>query len=262
MRSLYLTILLSLSASASAADHVTQAELLRILPPPGLYRVEGDATATHLATGMSVRDQDNDAGTLATYTGSDGKSVQQQINHTRDNICVPPRKANAPLPLTSMGTAACKTLSATVSGDTLSHSAQCATGRIAFTVTRLGNNQWEYTNEDEWGAGGLARNNPAAMRPMVEQMARNAPTEAERNKAKQFLAQLPQLQAQTDQQLAAALAGARQALSEARTPEEVAAMRKAVQMLENQNSLPAQHKTTGKSRWTRIADSCGAAVQR
>lgn len=39
-------------------------------------------------------------------------------------------------------------------------------------------------------------------------------------------------------------------------------MRKVVHMLENLNSLPAQHKTTGKSRWTRIADSCGGAVQR
>jgi hypothetical protein len=74
-----------------------------------------------------------------------------------------------------------------------------------------------------------------------------------------LLAQLPQLQAQSEQQMSAALAGARQALKDARTPEEVAAMRKMVQMLENQDSLPAQNKSTGRSRWTRIANSCGGA---
>lgn len=262
MRSLYLTMLLGLNAGAAAADNVTQADLTRILPPPGLYRVEDDATMTHLSNGMSVRDQSNQSGTLATYHSPDGHTAQQQINHPQATICVPLRKANAPLLPIAMGTAACKTLSTTVSGDTLSHEAQCAIGRTAFTITRLGNDQWEYTDDNEWGAGGMARNNPAAMRPMVEQMARNAPTEADRTKARQLLAQLPQLQAQSDQQMVAALAGARQALKEARTPEEVAAMRKVVQMLENQDSLPAQNKSSGKSRWTRIADSCGAAVKK
>ncbi|MRW90370.1 hypothetical protein GJ699_10265 [Duganella sp. FT80W] len=262
MRHFYLIFTLGLGASAGAAESVSQADLLRILPPPGLYRIDKDGSTTHIASGMGAHEEHrNDIRTVTSNAG-DGTSVRQQYADRQETACVPVRNLNAPVMPPAFGSATCKTLSTSVNGNQLIHTAQCQTGRMTLTITRLDDQQWEYRHEGEWGAGGSAKNNLTSLRPMLEQMARSAPNEADRKKAREALAKLPQQQAEADQKIAAAVAAARQAERNAKTPEEAAAMRKTAQMMENQASLPPQFKDVGVSRWTRIGNSCGSAASK
>lgn len=259
MRHFYLIALLGLAVNGRAApdQSILLEQMDRILPPPGLYLVEKDATAALVESPMSTREQHS--GQVQTLTNKSGDQVvQQKRSLPQDTTCVPPRQANAPLLLPSFGHTTCQNVSTTVTGNSLKIVAQCPTGRIAHTVTKLDDKHWENISDTEWGAGGAARNNFGSMRPMLEQMARSAPTQADRDKAKQLLATLPRRQAELDRQMAAATAGAQQAVRDAQTPEEAAAARKAAERMENQASLPPQFKGSGRERWTRIADRCGA----
>ncbi len=235
--------MLGLLASDDAAtnESVSQAELLRILPPPGLYRIDKDASTSHIASGMGAREERRDGVLTVTGNSGDGHSTHRQYAQPQETTCVAVRNLNAPLlPPTSVSSATCKTLSTSVSGSSLIHTAQCQTGRLTLTITRLDDQQWEYRHDVEWGAGGVAKNNMESLRPMLEQMARSAPNEADRQKAREALAKLPQLQAQAATSTAAA--------------------RNATQMMENQASLPPQYKDIGIARWTRIGNNCGSVA--
>lgn len=256
MRSRYLITLLGLSLDASAAGAVKQADMLHMMPPPGLYQIESsDATTSVASMGLSTREQGSGNVNTRTDRTPDGQVLRRQLSAPQSTICVPARRPGVPVMPSKQSDATCKNVSSNVNGDTLVLVAQCQTGRLTQTIRRVGDNQWEFGVDTEFGGGGT---NVAALRPMLEMMARNGATAADREKARRQLAALPQLKAESDQQLSAATNAARREAREGRTPEDRAVAQKMVAMLGNPASVAPQIKAVGTERWTRIGDSCAA----
>ncbi|HEX8405582.1 MAG TPA: hypothetical protein VF670_13260 [Duganella sp.] len=245
---------LATAASAGAVESVSTADMLRIMPPPGLYRIDIiEDDFAHLDGPLKTHSlQTNDVITT-TYEGPESKVTAPAIAAPQPTVCVPPRRTGPPA--LRLGMEVCKTISTTASGDMLSHVAQCKHSRISHTTRRLSGKQWKITDAADWG-GGMP--DPKALRPMVENLARNGATEADRKQAKALLTEVPRIQADAEQQMAAALAGAQQAVRNARTAEDRAGALRAVEMMQNPDSVPPQFRAISTSRWTRIGDNCAA----
>jgi hypothetical protein len=245
---------LATAASAGAVESASTADMLRIMPPPGLYRIDIiEADFAHLHGPLKTHSVQANNIIITTYEGPESKVTAPAIAAPQPTICVPPRRTGPPA--LRLDVEVCKTISTTASGDTLSHVAQCKHSRISHTTKLLPGKQWEITDAADWG-GGMP--DPKALRAMVENLARNGATEADRKQAKALLNQVPRIQAEAEQQMAAALAGAQQSVRDARTAEDRAGALRAVKMMQNPDSVPPQFRSIGTSRWTRIGDNCGA----
>ena len=259
IRSLLATLAATMTAAAGAADAISEADMRRILPPPGLYRVDASTgTTTVVPMGLSIDDQQSGDVATQTHRGPDGQVLSRTISAAQETTCVPPPRPGVPFPLPRHGPSICKNISSTVTGDTLKLVAQCQTGRLTQTIQRLADNQWETSVDTEFGGGRL---DPEKLRPMLEMAARHGATEADRNAAKGQLAALPQLKARTEERLAEVEAAARRETREGRTPADREAARKMLHMLENPDSVPPPIKVAENKRWTRIGDRCAPGQQ-
>lgn len=256
MRPLYLATLLCMVFDAAAAERATEADLLRILPPPGLYRIESlDATTSVADVGQSTRRQHaNDIDTRTSRT-PEGRVLSQKSSLPQPTICVPPRRAGMPIAPPKQSPATCKNISNSINGDTLVLVAQCQTGRLTQTIARVRDDQWDFGVDTEYFG---VRPNAGALRPMLEMMARNGATAADRDNAKRQLAALPQLQAGSDQQMADATEAARGEARQGRTAADRAAAQAVVQRMDNPASVRPLLQEVGTERWTRIGDACAA----
>lgn len=245
-----------MAIEAGAVERSTQADLLRILPPPGLYRIESsDATTSVGSMGLSTREQQSDDTYTRTDRSTDGQVVRRQSRAPLATTCVPPRRAGVPVLPPKQSQATCKNISSNISGDTLVLVAQCQTGRLTQTIRRVGDDQWEFGVDTEFGGG---RPDAGALRPLLEMMARHGATAADRDNAKRQLAALPQLKAESDQKMAAVADSARRELREGGRPAEREAARRMVQMMDDPASVPPLVQAVGTERWTRIGDRCAA----
>lgn len=239
---------------AWAGVSISVSEFKRIMPPPGLYRIDSDGTMTQSA-GTVRQIQDGASGDVSTQTSSGGGSYRRDFKGDAPvTQCVPARPANAVVLPQMMAGGACKTISTTVAGDTIVHTAQCATGPVTNTIRKLGGDVWEITNQVSMSpvAGAPDLNN---MRPLLEQMAKHG-TPEERTNAAETLAKLPQLQRQMNAERAQVSAEMTQALARAKTPEEAAAVRSAMQAMQQTGS---KMEADSQQRWTRISNSCAGA---
>ncbi|MRX09290.1 hypothetical protein GJ697_15715 [Pseudoduganella sp. FT25W] len=226
MQNKYLAIAALLAAANAAA--VSQADYARIMPPPGLYSIEADATIMHTRQPLGIRTQRSGATETSTYIAPDQQVTRQLPLDQPETTCVPPRPAKAaPLP-SYMLPAVCKNLSETVSGDSLTLVHQCQTGRMSIVFQRLDSTHWQVSHAAEI-MGGVP--NVTALKPMLEQMARHGASEQERQQAKRMLAELPQRQAALEAQLAS------------------------IGMKPGYTNQVAM-RDTSVQRWTRIADQC------
>ncbi len=245
----------SLLAAGCCAAAVSVSTFKQVAPPPGLYQIDTDGTMRLPDAGASARQQtDGASGDVATTVAGPGGQYQRDYKGDGPiRFCVPARTGGVPVLPPGFGPAACKTLSTTGSADGIVHIAQCASGRYKLTVRRMSENSWEFIDHIDLaptsGAPGME-----ALRPMMEQMARNG-TPEQRAKAQQALAALPQQQAGMDAKRAEAMAALSKAQAEAKTPQEAAALAKAMQSM-GQTGMRMQ----GDARhvWTRIAEHCGS----
>jgi hypothetical protein len=244
------------AGAAWAGASISVSDFKRIMPPPGLYRIDSDGTLTQ-AAGTVRQTQDGASGDVSTQTSSGGSSYRREFKGDAPvTHCVPLRSASEAVLPQIMSGGACKTISTTVAGDTIVHTAQCATGPVTNTIRKLGGDVWEITNQISMSpvAGAPDLNN---MRPLLEQMAQHG-TPEERAKASETLAKLPQLQRQMNSERAQVSSEMAQALAKAKTPEEAAALRSAMQAMQQTGSNMEGHSL---QRWTRIGNSCAGAGQ-
>lgn len=248
-----LVSLLCTAGACLAADNAASvSDFKRIMPPPGLYRVDSDGQVNQ-ANGSSFRQiEDSASGDVTTRVSSGGSSHQQDFKGSGPiTHCVPAGAATLP-PV--MAGSVCKTLSTQVDGDSIVQVAQCATGPITNTFRKLGGDAWEITTQVRMApvAGGPDLNQ---LRPMLEQMALHG-TPEERAKASKALAELPQQQAQMNAGRAQAMAELAKAQANARSPEEAAALAQSMQAMQQTGTTM---NATGRQRWIRIGNSCGGA---
>ncbi|MQA38145.1 hypothetical protein [Rugamonas aquatica] len=247
--------LASLLAAGCCAAAVSVATFKQAMPPPGLYQIDTDGTIRMRDTGTSARQQTDGASgdVTATVAGPGGKARQDFKGDGPVRFCVPAHPAGTPVLPPNLGAAACKTLSTTGGADGIVHIAQCAGGRYKLTVRRLSENTWEFIDHADLAPTPGAPS-VEALRPMMEQMAKHG-TPEERAKAQQALAALPQQQAAMDAGRAQAMAALAKAQADAKTPQEAAAVAKAMQAM-GQTGIHMQ--TDSRRVWTRIAEHCGS----
>nr|WP_315402272.1 hypothetical protein [uncultured Duganella sp.] len=256
MRPIYLATLLCAVLDAAAAERATEADLLRILPPPGLYRIESlDATTSVASAGQSTRRQEADDIATRTIRTPEGRVLSQKSNLPQPTICVPPRRAGMPVVPPRQSPATCRNLSNSINGDTLVLVAQCQTGRLTQTIRRLREEQWEFGVDTEFAG---VRPDAGALRPMLEMMARNGATAADRDNARRQLAALPQLKAESDQQMADVTEAARREARQGRTAADRASAQQIVQRMDNPAGVRPLVQEVGTERWTRIGEQCAA----
>jgi len=245
--------LAGLLAAGCCAAAVSVATFKQVMPPPGLYQIDSDGTLRMPDAGTSARQQtDGASGDVSTTTTSPGGKSQRNFKGNGPiRLCLPAQAKGTPVLPPAVGAAACKTLSTTGSADGIVHIAQCASGRYQLTVRRLSETTWEFIDRMDLAPTPGAPN-LEALRPMMEQMAKNG-TPEERAKAQQALATLPQQQAKMDAGRAQAMAAMAKAQADAKTPEEAAAVAKAMQAM-GQTGIRMQ--ADARRVWTRIGEHC------
>ncbi len=242
------------ASTAWAGVSISVSEFKRIMPPPGLYRIDSDGLVNQ-AAGSFRQTEDGASGDVTTRVSSGGASHQQNFKGNGPiTHCVPLRQTGVVTLPPVMAGGVCQTLSAKVDGDSIVHVAQCATGPVTNTIRKLGGDEWEITNQVSMSpvAGAPDLN---SLRPMLQQMAQHG-TPEERAKASETLAKLPQLQHQMNAERSQAAAELAKAQANAKTPEEAAAIAQAMQAMQQTGS---KMDATGRQRWTRISNSCAGA---
>jgi hypothetical protein len=218
-------VLLTLAVPRAGATGISPSDFARIMPTPGLYRIDTDGASARLPS-MGMRTElrrDGASGTETDRTivnGTSSTTVHQ--GHGPVTRCVTLHNTSAPLTLPS----ACKMQSTSLIKDGLVHKAQCPHGSSTLTIQRLDSDTWEYRTEVVTTAGGGVPN------PLSD----------------------PAMQ----RQMAAARASAAEVLKRQRlavkSPGEVAALQAALSQL--QGATPMRSRS--RERWTRISDHCGA----
>jgi hypothetical protein len=248
-RSLGLGLRLALAGAAPAA----LAELAGSLPPPGLYSIDMDST---FRIGVaSVRNRSDAAnGERSVRTILPGVDSGEQRAHDGAPLrhCVKAIVAAHSFDMGPDGAVLkCGRQSTRTVGETTVHRAVCPGGNLTLTLRRLDASHWEYLSEVESGGSGVPVD-LNAVRPMLEQAAREGKTAQARREAQQRLAALPALQAETTAKRAAARDALEAALRKERDPAQRAALQKTIDLLAGSVGV------TGRTRyvWTRIADTC------
>lgn len=251
MKNIYFTSKLNsvavLAAISLLSLNLFAADPFEGLPTPGLYKVDSDATITNYGPHGSkthVRLQQPSSGDVtATWTGPENASATRTIqNGEASNVCIPPRDKSKPafVPPTS---ASCETTapSKTKLGWVLK--SKCSFADITTTIRQIDAKTWEFENHVLQSMMPSAAGNAAAMggmRAMLENAAKNALTEKERNEAKKNLEQLPALEAQMAKQGA-----------------QIDAMKPQIEKMQAKHGVVAKpRETVSKAKWIRIADVC------
>ena len=129
--SLFAVVAMLPGNAASAVPTAFTPEMLNMLPPPGLYRLEaGQGITRHLDTPMTITDhKDGVAGTVTTTTDT-GEYRTVTTTGGRSTTCR--RMGQQVLPESAPFAAphACKNLSLTLDGNTLTMVDQCSIGRM------------------------------------------------------------------------------------------------------------------------------------
>lgn len=250
------TLATLLAVGAGVADAaISPAEFNKVAPPPGLYRIDSDGTMRMPDDGATIRQQNNGAsGDVRVTATQDGKVQQRDYKGAGgQTYCMPPRSGKVELP-PGMASAACKNISESVTATTIVTESQCSIGKLKITMRKLGGDKWEMLHEADTktSPGGSNMN---AMRPMLENAAKNAPTAEQRAQAKQLLADLPKQQAAMEAQLAETRAELIKEQASASSAAEKAEIAKQLQAMDQGG--PLMH-TSSRSLWTRIGDSCAA----
>ncbi|MET0323189.1 MAG: hypothetical protein ABW069_20900 [Duganella sp.] len=242
------------SAIANNAPATFTPEMLNMLPPPGLYRLEVSQGVTRfLGTPMTISEhKDGVTGTATTITDNGDSRRVTTATGGRSTTCRRMGQQAVPEPAPFSAPDACKNLSVTLDGNTLTFVDQCSIGRMTSTVRRLSETTWENTFDvaqpvpgpgDAWGLPELLE---AGGTPDQRELAR----------------QLRRLKIERDAQAAADISKARAALNSellsARTAEERASTAKVIKSMDDIDARkPAIHRTNSE-RWTLVSRQCGA----
>lgn len=254
------TLLVAALFVVGAADAaISPAAFNKVAPPPGLYRIDTDGTMRMPDADATIRQkQDGATGDVDVSATQKGQAYQRQFKGTGEQTyCLPPRSGKAAILPPEMGAAACKNISESVTDTTLVTESQCSIGKIKVTIRKLGNDTWEVLHEGDMktSPGGQDMN---AMRPMLENMAKNAPTAEQRAQAKQMLADLPKQQAAMQAALAETKAELIKEQTSASSAAEKAEIGKQLQAMEQGGP---HMKTNSRTLWTRIGNSCAAPAR-
>jgi hypothetical protein len=241
------------SAGASSAPATLTPEMLKMLPP-GLYRLEvGQNVTRFLDTPMSISNHKDGAADLSATITDNGETRRvTTATGASSIICRRMGQQLVPEPAPFAAPHACKNLSMTLDGNTLTFVDQCSIGRMTSTVRKLSENTWENTFDvaqpvpvpgDVWGLPELLE---AGGTPEQREQAR----------------QLRRLKSERDTQAAADIAKARAALNNqlltARTAEERASVARVMASMDDVVARkPAIHHINSE-RWTLISRQCGA----
>jgi len=225
------------------------------LPPPGLYRIDLDATMAFAGNPTQVQMTTDGASgdTAARWTAGAHSANRQFKGDAPVTHCVKAVQGGPPpLPPQAM-TCTGQTTTKTKNGIVLT--ATCPHGKTSITIRQLDKDRWEYLTEVAMVATGAAPQ-LAAMEPMLKQQAQHGETAEVRARARQQLADLPRMQKESDATYAASIAQMEEALRTATDPEEKAAVRAALA-----NLRPGAPTMQARSRaiWTRIANACNGA---
>lgn len=241
------------SAGASNAPATFTPEMLKMLPPPGLYRLEvGQGVTRFLGTPTTISNHKDGATDIATTITDNGETRRvTTATGGRSTTCRRMGQQVLPEPAPFAAPHACKNLSMTLDGNTLTFVDQCSIGRMTSTVRKLSETTWENTFDvaqpvpvpgDAWGLPELLE---AGGTPEQREQAR----------------QLRRLKSELDAQAAADIAKARAALNNelltARTAERRASVAKIIKTMDDVAARkPAIHHINSE-RWTLISRQCG-----
>ncbi|MBP1205958.1 hypothetical protein JOD97_004020 [Duganella sp. 1411] len=258
-RTLLVAALLAGCAAGAANAVVSPAAFNKVAPPPGLYRIDSDGTLRMPDADATIRQkQDGASGDVSVSATQKGQGYQRDFKGAgAQTYCLPPRSGKAAILPPEMGAAACKNIAESITDTTLVTESQCSIGKVKVTIRKLGNDTWEVLHEGDMKAspGGADMN---AMRPMLENAARNAPTAEQRAQAKQLLADLPRQQAAMQAALAETKAALIKEQASATSAAEKAEIGKQLQAMEQGGP---RMRTSSRTLWTRIGDSCAAPAR-
>jgi hypothetical protein len=234
------------------------ASVQSILPPPGLYQIDSDASYAH-ASGLVSTEQEIDGATgdMRSRTIVPGRSHElRSAGQGAATRCVEPRRVSARgLALAMDALARCPKQNHKVVGhNTLVHSAQCPAGNVTVKITRIDGTTWEYETRQESVATSGALD-LSHMRMPLQHEARHGATPEARTRAARQLSELPALQNKLDKQRIGAAVELQAALDKARTPEERAMFQRAIAALGTRHG-PGGNVIVVRERWTRIANQC------
>lgn len=224
--------------------------------PPGLYRIDSQATLTHPGARIKTEQQrDGASGKVAERTTVDGQASGRAYQGPSRSYCAQPAAAGGAQMPPGLAQAGCTLQSAKATADGWVHVAECRGSRTTLTAHRIDDNTWDIEHEvTVTPQAGPA--NMAAMRPMLENMAKNG-TPEQRAKAAKALADLPRMQAQMSDKRTEAAANLAKARANAKTPQEAAMLDRTIATIQQGGIGNALHQVS-RERWTRIALSCAA----
>lgn len=240
---------LVLAALLLAAGMATAGEL----PPLGLYQIDSDGSMAFAGNPAKLRIVTDGANgdQTAEYSVGDQTATRQSKGNAPVTHCVKsvtggtlPPQANA-----------CKVQSTVKTKAGWVHTATCPFGKLTLRVRQLDTTHWEYINEVDMVTTGAAPD-LSVLAPMLGRQAEVGATPQERAKARQQLAQLPQMQKQGDATYAATVARMKEGLRTTTDPEERAAIQASLAAMAP--GVPTM-KTRSRSVWTRIGDTCAGA---
>ena len=228
-------------SAAGAAPPAFTPEMLNMLPPPGLYRLEvGQGITRHLDTPVTITDHKNGVtGTVTTTTDTGENRTVTTTTGGRSTTCR--RMGQQVLPESAPFAAphACKNLSLTLDGNTLTMVDQCSIGRMTSIVRKLSDTTWENAFD-------------------VPELLEATGTPEQREQARQ----VRRIKTERDAQAVADIARVRAALNRdlqtARTAKERASARKAIEVMAGIDARQPAIRHTHTERWTLISHTCGA----
>jgi hypothetical protein len=245
LRQATVPVLFALAAHAGAA-------LAQELPPPGLYRVDtvaqaDDQVGPHQA--IITTEEDGASGDQATRSVVAGMDSGRTVHKGGAPVTQCVKAGPPPLP-PAFGKGTCTNQETRRSAQGVVLVESCQTGKFTLTIRRLDAKTWEYVSEHDMSTGTTPTLD--GTRRVLEMAAQSAESPEDRARAANALADLPRREAQMKRDRAKAEAALRQALAKARTPEEAAAARKAIERLHGKVPVKISDRTT----LTRIADRC------
>jgi len=256
--------LLALAVAMPWHGDATAASAQAIMPPPGLYRIDLEATQTRADVKAKVQvKRDGATGTQhvhgsnlgGTYDWNDPGSGPQ----TR---CIKTSSPDVGYAMEAAALAACPNQTEKVIGtNILVHTSQCPDTTMTTRYTKIDGQTWDVeTRVDKVNKPGPP--DIGGMQTSLAMMAKSAPTQAQRDKATKLLASLPAEQAKINQQYADQLAKLEAAAAHTKDPASKALFQKRIADMQQQAvpggpPLPVNESMVVKEHWTRIANFCG-----
>jgi len=222
------------------------------MPPPGLYRIDSDATMAFSGNPTQVQMTTDGASgdTAARWTAGAHSANRQFKGEAPVTHCVKAVKGGSPwLPPLAM---TCTGQETTRTKDGFVHTATCPSGKTTIAIRQLDKDRWEYLTDVAMVASGAAPQ-MAAMEPMLKQQAQHGETAEVRARAQQMLADLPRMQKESDANYASTIARMEEELRKTTDPEEKAAVRAA---LAGMRAGAPGMQARSRAIWTRIANAC------